>query len=117
MPNAISPNKRSMTYLENRSVLEWFESMAAIRQTGVSEILREATSAYFAAHKDVAVAPALFAQRSLKKAAQRRETSRLIATGAISADEAQIRNAPIRQPVRIVNFWPAIRAHTQANVR
>ena len=117
MPNAISPHKRSVTYLENRSVLEWFESIAAVRQTGVSEILREATSAYYVAHKDVAAAPSLFARRSATKAAQRRETNRLIATGAISADEAQIRNAPIRQPVRIMNFWPAIRAHTQAKVR
>jgi hypothetical protein len=106
-----------VTYLENRSVLEWFESIAAVRQTGVSEMLREATSAYFAAHKDVAAAPTLFARRSAMKVAQRQETNRLIATGAISADEAQIRNAPIRQPVRIVNFWPAIRAHTRTNVR
>jgi len=104
-----------MTYLENRSVLEWFESVAAARQTAVSEILREATSAYFAAHKDAAAAPTLFAQRAAKKAAQRRETAHLIATGMISADEAQSRNAPISQPVRIVNFWPAIRAHARAH--
>jgi hypothetical protein len=114
VPNVISPNKRSITYLENRSVLEWFESIAVTRQTGVSEILREATSAYFAAHQNLATNPTLSVQRSAKKAAQRRETARLIATGALSADAAQNRNAPVNQPVRIMNFWAAIRAHTRA---
>jgi hypothetical protein len=117
MPNAISPNKRSITYLENRAVLEWFESIATARQTGLSEILREATSAYFLAHKSADAAPTLFEQRSAKKMAQRKETNRLIASGLISPEEAQFRNAPIRGPVRIVNFWPAIRSHTRVKAR
>jgi hypothetical protein len=113
MPNAISANKKAVTYLENRSVFEWFEFVAASRQTSVAEILREATSAYYVAHRDVAATPSHFAQCAAKKAAQRRETAHAIATGKISADEAQKRNAPINQPVRILNFWPAIRAHAR----
>jgi hypothetical protein len=114
MPNAISPSKRSVTYLENLSVMEWFEAMAAARKTGVSVILREATSAYFAEYKDKLAAPSLFAVRSAAKVAQRKETARRIASGAESSAQAQDRNAPIRQPVRIVNLWPAIRRHARA---
>lgn len=115
MPNSISPNKRSITYLENRSVLEWFEATAAARKTGVSVILREATSAYFAAHTDTPDTSNLLTTRSAAKAAQRRETARLIASGKLSPAEAQDRNAPIRQPVRIANLWTAIRSHARAH--
>ena len=45
MPNAISPDKRSVTFLESRKVLDWMEEIARARKTDLSVILREATSA------------------------------------------------------------------------
>jgi hypothetical protein len=113
VPNVISSSKRSVTYLESVAVMEWFETMAAARKTGVSVILREATSAYFVEHNDKPAAASLSAVRSAAKVAQRQETARLISSGLQSAAEAQDRNAPIRHPVRIIDLWPALRRHAR----
>src|SRR3989337_1989762 len=61
MPNAISPGKRSITFLENRKVLEWMEKTARARETDLAVILREATSAYYARHNNQAASTSLFA--------------------------------------------------------
>jgi len=114
MPNVISPEKRSVTYLENRTVFEWLENVAAARQTNVAVLLREATSAYFAQNEKPTGAPGLFEGRAAAKAAERAETARQIASGELSSAAAQERNAPIRQPVRISNLWTAVRRHARA---
>ncbi len=114
MPNAIAADKRSVTYLENREVLEWMEREAAARGSNVTALLREATSAYYVAHKEPGDEPGLFVRRSAAKAAQRALTERQIASGQISPEEAQRRNAPVREPVAIVNLWPAIRRYARA---
>jgi hypothetical protein len=115
MPNAISPEKRSITFLENRRVIAWMESVAQTRDTDLSVILREATSAYYAQHGGGDLAESgLFAKRAATKAVQRTLTAQQIATGVMTPGEAQERNAPIQQTVKIVNLWPAIRR--RANV-
>jgi hypothetical protein len=115
MPNVISAEKRSVTYLENRTVFEWMENMAAARQTNVATLLREATSAYFAQNEQPMRAPSLFEERAAAKAAERAETARQIASGELSPAAAQERNAPIHQPVQIANLWKALRRHARAH--
>ena len=51
MPNAISPEKTTYTFLESREVLEWMAKMARARGTDLSVIMREATSAYYVQHR------------------------------------------------------------------
>ena len=114
MPNAISPTKRSVTFLESRKVLEWMEAIACERNTDVSVILREATSAYYVQHRSTSAAPSLFALRSATKAAQRADTARRIASGQLTPEAAQEHNAPIHTPVQIVNLWGNIRRHLRA---
>jgi hypothetical protein len=113
MPNAISPDKRSVTFLESRKVTEWMEAMARARKTDLSVILREATSAYYVQHQTASSEPGLFARRSTTKAAQRAQTARQIASGRLTPAEAQERNAPIHQPVRMLDLWPSIRRHVR----
>jgi hypothetical protein len=115
MPNAISAQKRSVTYLENRAVFEWMENLAAARQTNVAVLLREATSAYFAQNEQPTRALSLFEERTAVKAAARAETARQIASGELSAAAAQERNAPIHQSVQIANLWTAVRRHARAH--
>jgi len=115
MPNAISPTKKSVTFLENRTVLEWMEAIARTRETNVSVILREATSAYHAQHRSASAVPNLLELRSAQKAAQRTATAREIASGRLTPGQAQELNAPIHTPVRISNIWAAIRRHTRAS--
>jgi len=114
MPNVISAEKRCVTYLENRKVFEWMEELARTRKTDLAVILREATAAYCAQDRSAPREGDLFGQRAAAKAAARRKTSREIAAGVVTPKQAQDRNAPIRQPVQIVNLWPAIRRHTRA---
>lgn len=113
MPNAISPEKRSITYLENRKVAEWMANLAKTRHTDLAVILREATAAYYAQDKLAPNASTLIAHRTATKAAARTQTARAIAAGHITPEEAQERNAPIPHPVQIVNLWSAIRRHTR----
>jgi hypothetical protein len=115
MPNVISAEKRSVTYLENRAVFEWLESVAAARQTNVAVLLREATSAYFAQNEQPTSVPSLFEERAAVKAAERAETARQIASGELSPAAAQERNAPIHQSVQIANLWTAVRRHARAH--
>ena len=115
MSNVISPSKRSVTYLENRKVLEWMAEMARARKTDVSVILREATSAYYLEHKEISGEPTHFDRRTAAKSHQRLETVRKIASGELTSAEAQERNAPIHSPVRVRNLWPSIRRHVRAN--
>lgn len=114
MPNAISPDKRSVTFLENRKVLEWMEEMARARKTDLAVILREATSAYYARHNNPADTSS-FARRAASKAAHRALIARQIAAGKLTPEEAQTLNAPIGQPVQVVDLWSAIRRHHRAN--
>jgi len=113
MPNVISAGKRSLTFLESRKISEWMEGLARERKTDLAVIVREATSAYYAQHNNGAISPNLDAIRSAAKAAQRAETARLIAAGHISPRQAQERNAPISEPVKVVDLWSAIRRHTR----
>ncbi len=113
MPNVISKDRKSVTFLENREVLAWMESVARERGTDLSVILREATSAYFVAHRRAAEAPGLSERRAGEKARQRVETQRRIREGLLTPAEAQLRNAPIRKPVRIVDLWSSVRRHAR----
>jgi hypothetical protein len=113
MPNVISKDRRSVTFLESRKVIEWMEEMARARKTDLSVILREATSAYYLQHEAVSTEPTLTALRSATKAAQRAKTTREIKSGTLSPADAQERNAPIRQPVRVLDLWPSIRRHVR----
>lgn len=115
MSNVISPNKRSVKYLENRKVLEWMAAMARDRNTDVSVLIREATSAYYVEHKEVSNEPTHCDHRASAKSKQRLETVRQIVAGELTSSEAQERNAPIHLPVSIRNLWPSIRRHVRAN--
>ena len=117
MPNAISPTKRSITYLENREVLEWMEGVAQVRKTTVSEILREATSTYYTQHKELTHSPDLFTTRAATKASQRAETTRLIAEGRLSPAAAQEKNAPIHQAVEVINLRASVNRYARARAR
>ena len=114
MPNVISASKRSLTFLESRKVSEWMEGLARERKTDLAVIVREATSAYYAQHNNGTISPNLDAVRSATKAAQRVEIARQIASGEISSRQAQERNAPISEPVKVVDLWSAIRRHTRS---
>ena len=89
------------------------EGIARERKTDLAVIVREATSAYYAQHHNGAVSPNLDAVRSASKAAQRVETARQIAAREISPRQAQERNAPISEPVKVVDLWSAIRRHAR----
>jgi hypothetical protein len=117
MPNVISQDKRSVTFLENRLVFDWMESMARARNTDVSVILREASSAYYNEHREAKTENAFLTMRAGEKAAKRAVTAHLIETGELTPDEAQERNAPIRGPVTIVDLWPSIRRRARAKYR
>lgn len=117
MPNVISPEKRCVTFLESREVFEWIEEMAHVRQTDISVILREATSAYYLQYKTASTDPGLLARRSATKAAQRTETAKQIASGKLTPGAAQARNAPIHKPVRVVDLWPSIQRHVRATAK
>lgn len=113
MPNAISPDKRPVSYLENRTVMEWMEQIAKDRKVDLAVVLREATSSYYIQHKDPSSSPSLFAQRSAVKAARRTATAKRIAAGDLSPKEAQEENAPIHKPVRIVDLWASVRRYSR----
>lgn len=115
MPNVISSEKRSVTFLENRDVFVWMEEIARDRQTDVSVILREATSAYYLQHK--AAPTDLLARRSAAKATQRAQTAKQLASGRLTPKAAQERNAPIRKPVRVVDLWASIRRHVRTTTK
>ena len=117
MPNVISSEKRSVTFLENREVFEWMKEIATARQTDVSNILREATSAYYLQHKSASTDPNLLARRSAAKATQRAKTAKLVASGRLTPKAAQERNAPIHKPVRMVDLWSSIRRHVRATTK
>lgn len=102
-----------MTFLESRKVIEWMEELARARNTDLSVILREATSAYYLQHQTASTKPTLSELRSATKAVQRAKTARAIKSGAMSPADAQERNAPIRQPVRVLDLWPSIRRHVR----
>ena len=112
MPNAIAPNKRSITYLENISVIEWMKEIARARQTDLAVILREATSAYYVQYKDAnADVSTHLNRRSAAKAAQRARTAGEIASSILTPAAAQKKNAPIVGSVRTANLWGDIRRH------
>jgi len=87
---------------------------AAARNTDVSTILREATSAYFSEWSGATGRPRQSDRRSAAKAGQRAETADLILSGKLTPEAAQRRNAPIRDSVSIVNLWSAIRRRDRA---
>lgn len=104
-----------MTFLESRKVIEWMESLARERGTDLSVILREATSAYYVEHRDSSSPrKTLFEKRAATKAAQRRETARLLTEKKLSPAQAQKRNAPIEGAVKVVDLWASIRRHVHA---
>ena len=111
MPNVISADRRSVTYIEDISVFELLQKLAEEREISVATILREATAAY---SEQLEVIPTLFASRAAAKASERAETERQIALGELSPEAAQARNAPITQPVKIANLWAAIRRHARS---
>lgn len=113
MPNVISRDRRSVTFLESRKVIEWMEAMARERDTDLSVILREATSAYYLQHHAADAEQSLFTLRAATKAAQRAKMAREIEAGVITPAKAQERNAPIRQPVRVLDMWSSIRRHVR----
>lgn len=113
MPNVISKDRRSVTFLESRKVVEWMESVAQERGTDLSVILREATSAYFLQHSNAKPETSLTAQRAQTKAAQRTRTARQIKAGHLTPAEAQLQNAPISEPVRAPDMWTSIRRHVR----
>ncbi len=113
MPNVISKDRKSVTYLESRKVLAWMESIARERSTDLSVMLREATSAYFLQHQQAKPESTLTERRAATKAAQRQATKRKIRAGVLTPDQAQDDNAPVRTPVRIVDLWPSIRRHVR----
>ena len=113
MPNVISKDRKSVTFLESRKVIEWMEELARSRKTDLSVILREATSAYYLQHQAASTEPSLSELRSATKAVQRAKTAREIKSGVLSPADAQERNAPIRQPVRVLDLWPSIRRHVR----
>lgn len=110
MPKVISrKNKRSVTYRENAKVLAWLERIARERKVAVAVIIREATSDYYVRDKERASAPTLTEQRAAAKRAARAETVRKIASGELTPEQAQWRNAPIRGRVEIVDLQAALR--------
>jgi hypothetical protein len=113
MPNVISKERRSVTFLESRKVIEWMEGMARERDTDLSVILREATSAYYLQHRNASPETSLTAQRAATKAAQRARTARQIKAGVLTPAQAQQQNAPLKQPVRMVDMWASIRRHVR----
>ena len=114
MPNVISENRRSVTYLEDRATYEAIQRLAEERETDASVILREASAAYCILGQSVEVVPNLLEVRAAAKAAERAETARQIAAGEISPEAAQMRNAPITEPVQIVNLWKSVRRYARA---
>lgn len=113
MPNVISKERRSVTYLENRKVIEWMESVAQERGTDLSVILREATFAYFLQHSNAKPEASLTALRAVTKAAERTRTARQIKMGRMTPAEAQQQNAPVTEPVRVLDMWTSIRRHVR----
>lgn len=113
MPNMISKDRRSVTFLESRKVIEWMESVAQERGTDLSVILREATSTYFLQHSTAKPETSLTAQRAKTKAAQRTRTARQIKEGRLTPAEAQRENAPVSEPVRVLDMWSSIRRHVR----
>jgi hypothetical protein len=89
------------------------ESVARQRGTDLSVMLREATSAYYLQHHKSHAERSLTERRAEAKAAQRRETARKVQTRALTPQSAQAANAPVDQPVRIVDLWPSIRRHVR----
>ncbi len=116
MPNVISAEKRSVTFLESREVFAWMREVALERKCEVSVILREATSAYYVQHRSQSAETNLSEQRAATKVAQRKETARQLAAGEVTPAKAQLRNAPIGDSVRILDLWPSIRRHTRSKV-
>ena len=114
MPNVISAEKRSVTFLESREVFAWMREVALERKCEVSVILREATSAYYLQHRNASEAPNLSQQRAAIKVAQRHETARQLEAGEITPAKAQRRNAPIKDSVRVLKLWPSIRRHVRS---
>ena len=102
-----------MTFLENRKVIEWMEAVACERSTDLSVILREATSFFYLQHRNTSPEVSLTAQRAAVKATQRAKTARQIKAGALSPSQAQEINAPVNQPVRMLNLWSSIRQHVR----
>jgi len=113
VPNVISKERKSVTYLESRKVLAWLESVARQRGADLSVMLREATSAYYLQHHESKAGRSLTERRTAAKAAQRRETTRKIRAGVLTPQSAQEENAPVHEPVRIVDLWPSIRRHVR----
>lgn len=113
MPNVISKERRSVTFLENRKVIEWMDAVARERKTDLSVILREATSSYYLQHRKASTEPNLTAQRAATKAAQRARTARQIKAGRLTPANAQRQNAPISEPVRVLDLWSSIRRHVR----
>lgn len=109
MPNVISKERKSVTFLESRKVIAWMETMARERGTDLSVILREATSAYYLQHYQAAPETSLTARRAATKAAQRTETKRKIRSGVLTPKQAQELNAPVHSAVRMVDMWSSIR--------
>jgi len=113
MPNVISRDRRSVTFLESRKVIEWMEGVARQRDTDLSKILREATSAYYLQHRNAPPETSLTAQRAATKAAQRTRTARQIKAGVLTPAQAQEQNAPLKEPVVMVDMWASIRRHVR----
>ena len=113
MPNVISKERESVTFLESRKVVEWMESVARERGTDLSVILREAISAYYLQHHQAKPETSLTMRRAATKAAQRAETARQIRSGKLTPEKAQELNAPVHRPVRVLDMWSSIRRHVR----
>jgi len=113
MPNVIAQNRRSVTYLESRPIIDWMQAVANERGTNLAVILREATSAYYLRHQNGAQEQTLSSRRVATKVAQRAKTAASIADGTLSPAGAQRRNAPVDAPVQVLDLWPSIRRHVK----
>ena len=102
-----------MTFLESRKVIEWMDAVTRKRDTDLSVILREATSFYYLQNRNAPPEESLTARRAAVKAKQRAKTARQIKAEVLSPAQAQERNAPVNQPVRVLNLWSSIRQHVR----
>jgi hypothetical protein len=109
MPNSISPFRKSVTYLEDRIVYEWMLKMAAERQTDVSVIIREATSAYFVISEQPSARVANSEEIFEAKASKRAETKLWMVAEDIEPEEAHRRMVQKAGPIRIKDLAVALR--------
>ena len=117
MPNSISPNRRPVSYLEDRLVFNWLRKIAAERETDISVIIREATSAYFIQSEQPTSRSISFAEISSSKAADRANMNRWIAEEEMTPKQAQEYSASINGPVTVPDLASWIRRYGREQKR